>query len=453
MTNSEKMSFWKGGDSADVLRFNKPYENSVIGVSTDGRIVYDFTKAIESVLEAERDNYNVEDFESEDEMEYAIMDKASEEITFNLFCLNPRDKIPVFCRTDVDAQDEEYMIHDTPYDFSSCALGPDAWENRYIFSLSKMVNYLIEHEGFEKKEAIIYVYNLKKAGTVQDGIYNYVIVDDLFEKIEIYPEIYPETYQRLNDKYLPEFEKNCIEIKAGDFINVITKMQPFFYEDSKPYEFKKNVHIRKSDENENFVVFEITDAKALIVATLELQNKSALNKEIFIGNNFLEFLKDKISAEENVKIFEGNGYLFVKNGEALYSTRFYTIKYPDVRKVIPADNNYSAQINSKLLKKFLDKIDSVLDKNPDSEKQLEPVKLTFDENKVTFEWCDLTEASDCSNNCEKGFNILLSPFYLSMITNAFPENFKLTLKESLKAVLINQDNFIVVVMPKKPVAD
>ena len=43
MTNEEAMLFWKGGDPNEVLRFSNPYdyEGCIIGVSTDGRAVYD----------------------------------------------------------------------------------------------------------------------------------------------------------------------------------------------------------------------------------------------------------------------------------------------------------------------------------------------------------------------------------------------------------------------------
>ena len=207
MTNEEAMSYWKGGDPSEVLRFTNPYdyEGCIVGVSTDGRAVYDIFEVFAYAQEQEEASDDDENFV------HQILDM----INHDLRLYNPNDKIPVFFRPDVEDIDENLCIDDSPYgNFEDCVLGADFREERYVFSLSKMVDELVMSHEMTKEEAVNYVYSLKDAGCVINGVCNYVIVDDLYEHISLSVE----TNQTYNSFYSPDFEKDCFEFSGKDFL-------------------------------------------------------------------------------------------------------------------------------------------------------------------------------------------------------------------------------------------
>lgn len=445
MTNQECMSFWKGGDASEVLRFTDPYEyeGCLIGVSTDGRAVYDFMKVMEYIYEQEKDNYDVSDFEDEDDLRYNIMMKAEDMINHDLGCYNPADKIPVFCRTDEDADDDEFMINDSPYDnFSTCTMGPDFREYRYIFSLSQMVEYLVKKYTMEKVEAVRYVYSLKKAGTVEHGVYNYIIVDDLYENINIDDA----PYQEYNNKYSADFEKECFELSGKDFSSAIRKINEMFRVKKPDIIFLNYIRIKKTEDSSSQVFIDASDKRVLTRFTLDLQKESSINKPLFLNISFVSFLASKIGENDTVKIFTGNDCLFVKVNEEIYSITHNEINYPAVERAIPKDNPLKAEISVDDVKTFINSI-----KNKKNHKS-NVTKLIFTSGNLTLKLNDCEKIIPCTHNCEEGFSVLFDAKYIEFLTVFYDKKIVLEIKDSLSALKINKNELITVFMPINPKA-
>jgi len=450
MTDREKMEFWKGGDASEVLRFTNPYdyEGCLIGVSTDGRVVYDFIKAMEFVYEAEKDNYDISEFEDEDDLRYTIMYNAGDMLSHDLGCYRPDDKVPVFCRTDEDTEDEEFFIHDSPYgDFSTCVIGNDFREYRYIFSLSKMVDFLVKNKDFEKEAAVNYVYSLEKAGTVEDGVYNYVIVDDLFEKISLNGNSDNETldaemYSFYSDKYSPEFENNGFEFKGLDFLNAITKLDKLFPRKFDIRKILRYFQIKKSEDDSSAYIY-CTDASLLLRAELAYTNNSELQNPLYLSIDFEKLLNTQIKDNDKVKIFEGNGYVFVKVNEKVFAVPRNENDYPSVERAIPQNNSINLEINRIFLVDFIEELEK------DGNNEENKIRLIFQDNKLTLKTEKLEKSVPGKYDCEEGFSIIISEWYLFLLTMIYETDFTFKIKDNLSAIRIDEDNIMTVLMPMR----
>ena len=435
MTNEEKMAFWKGGDPSKVLRFTSPYdyEDCIVGVSTDGRAVYDLIKVYDYVCKEENIDGNTEEAEN---LVRSIYEMISRDLSF----YKPEDKTPVFYRSDFVDIDDEKCINDSIYDdFCDCILGVDFRDDRYVFSLSKMVSKLKDAYGIEKEEAVKYFYSLKKAGTVENFFYNYIIVDDLYENISLQDD----SFHKNNGSYSEDFEKDCIELNGKDFLFVIENqnkiIKGFLYPNKR--DVLTHIQVKKAEDDDSKIILNVTDGKTISSVTLTALNKTSLAKPLYLHFSFVDFLISKISENDTVKLFEGNNVLFVKINDALYSSTYKELKYPSFERVIPANQPYSAEISTKDLKDFLDSID-----DRDS---LAGVYLSFSAGKLEFKIDGLEKSIPCNNNCPEGFVSRFSRDCLEFLSGIYKEKIIFEIKEPQTPVKVNQDNILTVFMPMK----
>lgn len=440
MTNEERMSYWKGGNPANVLRFTSPYdyEDCIIGVSTDGHAVYDYMAVMEYIYEQEKDNYNLEDYKDEDDLRYNIMHNASDMISHDLSCYAPDAKVPVFCRVNEYEEDEAYYIHDGDYNFSECILGSDFREDRYIFSLKEMVSSLMVYKDMSKNEAIDYVYSLKNAGKTS---YDYIIVDDLYEDRDE-----DKAFSRNNDKYSPELEENCMEFTGEDFLSAISKLTAAHSETDNNRAVLNYYNFKKSEENEMQIIVDGTDGRLLLRTILNLKSKSNVTKSLCLYIPLAQYLLTKIEKDSVVKLFEGNGYFFVKVNDNLFSVKQNDFAFPNAGKVIPGSLPYSASIKASFLKEFLEaeQVKGLLNKG-----RATSVNVKFADNKVYLLLKEYKTSTDSSYNCEEGFSFIVQYTYLQKIFNVYKNDVSIEFTDSLKAFKINQDNTIFVFMPMK----
>ena len=430
MTNEEAMSFWKGGDPNEVLRFTNPYdyEGCIIGVSTDGRAVYDIFQVFAYAQEQAGASDDDKDFV------YQICDM----INHDLRLYNPNDKIPVFFRPDLEEIEDEFCINDSPYgDFSNCILGRDWREQRYIFSLAQMVDELVKSYWMTKEEAVNYVYSLKKAGTVENDVYNYVIVDDLYEHIPLSTNLYQDN----NDSYSPDFEKDCFELNGKDFLAAIVNQKQILGVTTYPRNFNLHLQIQKSDDNDSKILINATDGRILSRATLTALNKSTVTKPFYLHLNFIEFLISKISDGDTVKLFEGNGRLFVKVNDELYSTSFKEFDYPKFERAIPVNQPYKAEISTSDLRAF---IDSINDKDT-----RDGIYICFENEQLSLKFEDREKTIPCTYDCEEGFRARLAEKPLILLTEIYKEKIVFEIKDFQSAFVVNMNNILTVFMPMR----
>lgn len=183
MTNQQKMEAWTGGDWKGIPVFSDySYEGCLLGVSTDGRAVYDFDLVMDFLFNQCKDEYDVNDFEDADDMEYNIKLSAAAMINDDLAAYSSEEKLPVFFETgDVELQGNAYKFIESEYDFSKCIIGSDRHEYRGLYSLSKMIEVIKEKKNCTDLEAKKIVYSFDKAGTVTEDAVYYIIVDDRFD--------------------------------------------------------------------------------------------------------------------------------------------------------------------------------------------------------------------------------------------------------------------------------
>lgn len=478
MTDEERMSFWKGGDSKDVLRFTNPYDykDCIIGVSTDGRAVYDYNKVLDFIYEQDKGSYNVKDFENEEDMEYNIYQNAADMLNHDLKCYRPDAKVPVFCKIGECEKDEEYMIH-VEYDFSDCVLGSDFREDRYIFSLSKMVDVLTKKHRFTKKDAVKYAYSFGKAGTVDRGVYFYVIVDDLFEKIDVdsselraNPKYSPELeriFRRYNDKYSPDFEKNSLVFNGAELVSALKKADvtfpPLGHEPMKDY-----VHcacIKKEDDKT--ASLSGTNGQVLFKTAVNLKTESTLEKPLYIPDPFVNFLTLKIKPESTVRIFEGNcdgtnavyiKILEVKQMELefeptetqkqdncdgqLFSFFSKDVKFPDFSKLFQLEYPFKAEVKRSIL---CDLWNWILENDDNSDE----AKFTFSDKTLTLEYEGFKKTESSDSDLKETFAFNLNPGCVNLLKNYFEKDFTVSLIEPGKAAKIESENTICVFMTNK----
>ena len=440
MTNEEAMSYWKGGDPSEVLKFTNPYdyEGCIVGVSTDGRAVYELFKVLDFAYEKSKDNYDLSQFEDEEDMKYNIMINAGDMLSHDLSLHNPNEKTPVIFRSDEPLDDSEFFIDDSPYGwFEDCVLGSDFRVDRYIYSLAKMVNKLVDYQGMSKEEAVSYVYSLKKAGTFEHGIYNYVIVDDLYEHIPLHEP----TYQENNVSYSPDFEKNCIELSGKDFLLAIKNLNRILKATKFPRDITTHIQIKQSADDVSKILLNASDGKIISRVTLTPLNKPTDTKPFYLHLTFVDFLISKISDSDTIKLFEGKNCLFVKINDEIYSTNFKTIEYPTWKKAIPVNQPYKAEFCTNDLKAFLNSIEN--------EVSDQIIEMSFEKGLLSLKIEDTEKSIPCTYNCDDGFHTKLNRYYVELLADMYKEKIVLEMKDSTSAILINMENIITAVMPMK----
>jgi len=178
--NKIVISKWKGGNPGDVLTYDPPYdyEKCLLGISTDGRAVYDFYKAADYYVRKEGGSRVSE--EEDYELRYEWQEMVDRDYSF---FDDKKRKFPVF----LEEGPGDYTIEDSKYDFSKCVIGHSFHLYNAIYSLNKMMDVVMSAENCSREEAKQICYSIGQAGSYREDEdnYNFLILDECTDDIPV----------------------------------------------------------------------------------------------------------------------------------------------------------------------------------------------------------------------------------------------------------------------------
>ena len=251
--------------------------------------------------------------------------------------------------------------------------------------------------------------------------------------------------------FADEFEGSEIDLKKDNFLKLLNKTKiAISNDDTRHYLNGIYLHVTEA-HGRNFITGVATDSHRLSSSSVEIENIGSFSplilprKTVFQLCSLLVETSDKLlmqSSENKVKFSLGNMKLVSKVIDG---------KFPDYKKVVPANNDKSLIVPSKA---FIDSIERVTSVSLDRK---EGVKLVINKENIQLsvnsassgEGNEIIKANFSSNNLNISFN---SKYLIDIASEIEDKNLKMNLKDSVSPVLIEDSsdkNSYYVIMPMK----
>ena len=251
--------------------------------------------------------------------------------------------------------------------------------------------------------------------------------------------------------FADEFEGSEIDLKKDNFLKLLNKTKiAISNDDTRHYLNGIYLHVTEA-HGRNFITGVATDSHRLSSSSVEIENIGSFSplilprKTVFQLCSLLVETSDKLlmqSSENKVKFSLGNMKLVSKVIDG---------KFPDYKKVVPANNDKSLIVPSKA---FIDSIERVTSVSLDRK---EGVKLVINKENIQLsvnsassgEGNEIIKANFSSNNLNISFN---SKYLIDIASEIEDKNLKMNLKDSVSPVLIedaSDKNSYYVIMPMK----
>ena len=251
--------------------------------------------------------------------------------------------------------------------------------------------------------------------------------------------------------FTDEFEGQEISINNNKFLKLLNKTKiAISNDDTRHYLNGIFLHLTEA-HGRNFLTGVATDSHRLSSSSLEIKdanNFSSLilpKKTVFQLCSLLSDSTEKLSiqtSENKIKFTLGNMKLISKVIDG---------KFPDYRKVVPANNEKSLVVSSK---DFINSVERVTSVSLDGK---EGVKLDINKENIQLsvnsansgEGNEIIKANFNSNDLNISFN---SKYLIDIASEVEDKNLKMNLKDSVSPVLIedaSDKNSYYVIMPMK----
>ena len=251
--------------------------------------------------------------------------------------------------------------------------------------------------------------------------------------------------------FTDEFESQEIMLNNSRFLKVLNKSKiAISNDDTRHYLNGVYLHLTEA-HGRNFLTSVATDSHRLSSSSLEVENTGDFSplilprKTVFQLCSLLAESKEKLSmqtSENKIKFTLGNIKLISKVIDG---------KFPDYKKVVPANNEKSLTVPSK---DFIDSIERVTSVSLDRK---EGVKLVISKENIQLsvnsansgEGNEIIKANFNSENLNISFN---SKYLIDIASEIEDKNLKMNLKDSVSPVLIedaSDKNSYYVIMPMK----
>ncbi len=204
----------------------------------------------------------------------------------------------------------------------------------------------------------------------------------------------------------------------------------------------------------NKLYFTATDSYRLAYKSIEIENKiNDFNKTIpFLFANVISKIIIDENINEDIKLYFNEQFILVKIKNNIIKSKTIFGNFPDARKIIPNDFKTNTVIETRTLKKIIDRVTSISQSNLDENL----VKIKIKKNKILFS-SSISEIVNCEeilNNFEfigNNQEITINGKYFFDAIKIFNENkIKINFIDEIKPIVINplnNNDFIQLILP------
>tara|TARA_Y100001970_G_scaffold224279_1_gene276381 strand:- start:9896 stop:11011 length:1116 start_codon:yes stop_codon:yes gene_type:complete len=248
-----------------------------------------------------------------------------------------------------------------------------------------------------------------------------------------------------------DFNSEEIILKGKDFLSLLNKTKVSMSNDeTRHYLNGIFIHITESN-GKSFLTGVATDSHRLSSSSMSLENGAKFKSFILPKKTVFQLCNLLTETSEKVSLFSADTKIQFKIGNTKITSKIIDGKFPDYKKVVPANNSKVLSAN---VKELIDSVERVITVSLDRK---EGVKLTLEKDKIQLfvnssssgEGKETLQASYDSEQFTVSFN---SRYLLDVASEIEDEKITLKLNDAVSPVLIidNSDKrSYYVIMPMK----
>ena len=251
--------------------------------------------------------------------------------------------------------------------------------------------------------------------------------------------------------FAEEFDNSEIEIESSKFLNLLNKTKiSISNDDTRHYLNGVFLHITEA-HGRNFLTGVATDSHRLSSSSLEIEETTEFNPLILPRKTVYQLCSLLTESSEQLKMQTSENKIKFSLGKIKLISKVIDGKFPDYKKVVPANNDKTLIVTSK---DFISSIERVASVSLDRK---EGVKLVVKKDNVQLsvnsansgEGNEKIKADFSAENLNISFN---SKYLIDIASEVEDKNLKMNLKDSVSPVLIedaSDKNSYYVIMPMK----
>jgi DNA polymerase-3 subunit beta len=251
--------------------------------------------------------------------------------------------------------------------------------------------------------------------------------------------------------FADEFEGIEVPLSNNKFLKLLNKTKiSISNDDTRHYLNGIFLHITEA-HGRNFLTGVATDSHRLSSSSVEIENADNFSSLILPRKTVYQLCSLLMESNEKLAMQTSENKIKFTLGNMKLISKVIDGKFPDYKKVVPANNDKSLVVPSK---EFINSIERVTSVSLDRK---EGVKLTINKENVQLsvnsansgDGNEMIKANFNSNSLNISFN---SKYLIDIISEVEDKNLKMNLKDSVSPVLIedaSDKNSYYVIMPMK----
>ena len=251
--------------------------------------------------------------------------------------------------------------------------------------------------------------------------------------------------------FADEFEGIEVPLNNNKFLKLLNKTKiSISNDDTRHYLNGIFLHITEA-HGRNFLTGVATDSHRLSSSSVEIENADNFSSLILPRKTVYQLCSLLMESNEKLAMQTSENKIKFTLGNMKLISKVIDGKFPDYKKVVPANNDKSLVVPSK---EFINSIERVTSVSLDRK---EGVKLTINKENVQLsvnsansgDGNEMIKANFNSNSLNISFN---SKYLIDIISEVEDKNLKMNLKDSVSPVLIedaSDKNSYYVIMPMK----
>jgi len=251
--------------------------------------------------------------------------------------------------------------------------------------------------------------------------------------------------------FVDEFEGQEIYLDNNRFLKLLNKTRiSISNDDTRHYLNGIYLHLTEA-HGRNFLTGVATDSHRLSSSSLEIKNVDEFNSLILPRKTVFQLCSLLTETSDELKMQTSENKIKFTLGKIKLISKVIDGKFPDYKKVVPANNDKTLTVSSK---DFINSIERVASVSLDRK---EGVKLAIDKDNIQLsvnsansgEGNEKIKADFNSENLSISFN---SKYLVDIASEVEDKNLKMNLKDSISPVLIEDEsdkNSYYVIMPMK----
>ena len=248
-----------------------------------------------------------------------------------------------------------------------------------------------------------------------------------------------------------EFEGSEIYLNNQKFLKLLNKTKiSISNDDTRHYLNGIFLHLTEA-HGRNFLTGVATDSHRLSSSSLEIENIENFSSLILPRKTVFQLCSLLTDSNEKLSMLTSENKIKFTLGKMKLISKVIDGKFPDYKKVVPADNQKSLVVSSK---DFINSIERVTSVSLDGK---EGVKLVINKENIQLsvnsansgEGNEIIKANFNSSDLNISFN---SKYLIDIASEVEDKNLKMNLKDSVSPVLIedaSDKNSYYVIMPMK----